>query len=57
MVSLAALGGYAWFGFFGVAYGLVLMVLLTTTVDVYDTYCLRMDDPAATVDEGSPVAG
>ena len=44
LVLLAALGGYTWFGFFGVVYGPVLMVLLTTTIDVYETYYLRGDE-------------
>jgi predicted PurR-regulated permease PerM len=46
LVLLAALGGYVWFGFFGVVYGPVLMVLLTTTIDVYETYYLRPNEAA-----------
>jgi predicted PurR-regulated permease PerM len=54
LVLLAALGGYAWFGFFGVVYGPVLMVLLTTTIDVYETYYLRADE-SATLSEDTPI--
>ncbi len=38
LVLVAALGGYDLFGFFGVIYGPVLMVLLMTTIDVYGDY-------------------
>jgi predicted PurR-regulated permease PerM len=38
LVLVAALGGYELFGFFGVIYGPVLMVLLTTAIQVYGDY-------------------
>lgn len=38
LVLVAALGGYELFGFFGVIYGPVLMVLLLTAIDVYRKY-------------------
>lgn len=38
LVLVAALGGYDLFGFFGVIYGPVLMVLLVTAIDVYRKY-------------------
>jgi predicted PurR-regulated permease PerM len=39
-VMVSALGGYALFGFFGVIYGPVLMILFQTTVDVYQEHYL-----------------
>jgi predicted PurR-regulated permease PerM len=38
LVLVAALGGYDLFGFFGVIYGPVLMVLVMTTIEVYGKY-------------------
>jgi predicted PurR-regulated permease PerM len=38
LVLVAALGGYDLFGFFGVIYGPVLMILAVTTLEVYRTY-------------------
>jgi predicted PurR-regulated permease PerM len=38
LVLIAALGGYDLFGFFGVIYGPVLMILAMTTLEVYRTY-------------------
>ena len=38
LVLVAALGGYDLFGFFGVIYGPVLMVLVVTTIEVYGQY-------------------
>lgn len=38
LVLLSALGGYDLFGFFGVVYGPVLMILFLTALDVYETY-------------------
>jgi predicted PurR-regulated permease PerM len=38
LVLLSALGGYELFGFFGVVYGPVLMVMLLTALDVYAQY-------------------
>jgi len=38
LVLVAALGGYDLFGFFGVIYGPVLMILAMTTLEVYRTY-------------------
>jgi predicted PurR-regulated permease PerM len=42
-VMVAALGGYALFGFFGVIYGPVIMILFLTTIDVYQEYYLTTD--------------
>lgn len=47
LVLLAALGGYELFGFFGVIYGPVLMILFLTTVDVYQNYYLEDDGAGA----------
>jgi predicted PurR-regulated permease PerM len=41
-VMVSALGGYALFGFFGVIYGPVLMILFQTTVDVYQDHYLAV---------------
>lgn len=38
LVLIAALGGYELFGFFGVIYGPVLMILAMTTIEVYGLY-------------------
>ena len=38
LVLISALGGYQLFGFFGVVYGPVLMILFLTTIEVYETY-------------------
>jgi predicted PurR-regulated permease PerM len=38
MVLLSALGGYELFGFFGVVYGPVLMIMLITALEVYLQY-------------------
>lgn len=38
LVLVASLGGYDLFGFFGVIYGPVLMVLLLTAIEVYGKY-------------------
>jgi predicted PurR-regulated permease PerM len=43
LVLLGALGGYELFGFFGVVYGPVIMVMLLTTLDVYETYYVRRE--------------
>ncbi len=42
-VMISALGGYALFGFFGVIYGPVIMILFLTTVDVYQEHYLSAD--------------
>jgi predicted PurR-regulated permease PerM len=59
LVLVAALGGYDLFGFFGVVYGPVIMVLLMTTIDVYgDYYADRMraaissDNPDRPIESG-----
>jgi len=51
LVLLGALGGYAWFGFFGVIYGPLILVLLTTTVDVYAKFYLQADESALPADD------
>lgn len=38
LVLISALGGYELFGFFGVVYGPVLMILMLTALDVYEQY-------------------
>ena len=45
LVLVASLGGYDLFGFFGVVYGPVLMVLLTTTIEVYSKYDATRQTP------------
>ena len=52
LVLISALGGYQLFGFFGVVYGPVLMILLLTALEVYEQYYAN-DPPAAT---DAPVA-
>ena len=52
LVLVAALGGYDLFGFFGVVYGPVLMVLLTTTIEVYGRYyAVRRTPPGLSTGE------
>jgi predicted PurR-regulated permease PerM len=46
LLMLSALGGYELFGFFGVIYGPVLMILFLTTVDVYLAYYAESNSPA-----------
>jgi predicted PurR-regulated permease PerM len=46
LVLLSALGGYQLFGFFGVVYGPVLMILFLTVLEVYETYYAPVDEPA-----------
>lgn len=54
LVLVAALGGYDLFGFFGVIYGPVLMVLLTTAIEVYSQYyAVRPTPPALSTSEVS----
>jgi predicted PurR-regulated permease PerM len=46
LVLVAALGGYDLFGFFGVIYGPVIMVLLMTAIEVYGKYyAIRQSPP------------
>ncbi len=47
LVLLGALGGYDLFGFFGVVYGPVLIILLLTTIEVYQHYYLQIGEPPA----------
>jgi predicted PurR-regulated permease PerM len=58
LVLIAALGGYDLFGFFGVIYGPVLMVLLMTAIEVYGTYYAERNQsvtPArGEVEQGNP---
>ena len=57
LVLLSALGGYELFGFFGVVYGPVLMILFLTVLEVYETYYANDDPPVALfVDEGRKTA-
>jgi predicted PurR-regulated permease PerM len=46
LVLLSALGGYELFGFFGVVYGPVLMILFLTVLEVYETFYARDVQPA-----------
>jgi predicted PurR-regulated permease PerM len=48
LVLLSALGGYELFGFFGVVYGPVLMILFLTVLEVYERFYLP--DPTVPVD-------
>jgi predicted PurR-regulated permease PerM len=59
LVLVAALGGYDLFGFFGVVYGPVLMVLLITAIEVYSKYyAVRPTPPVlSSVDDQSGAAG
>ncbi|HXV99987.1 MAG TPA: AI-2E family transporter [Anaerolineae bacterium] len=53
LVLVAALGGYDLFGFFGVVYGPVLMVLLITAIEVYSKYyAVRQTPPALSSVDG-----
>jgi predicted PurR-regulated permease PerM len=45
LVLLSALGGYELFGFFGVVYGPVLMILFLTMLEVYETYYSDDQEP------------
>ncbi len=45
LVLLSALGGYELFGFFGVVYGPVLMILFLTVLEVYELYYAQDDQP------------
>lgn len=47
LLLLSALGGYELFGFFGVVYGPVLMILFLTTVDIYEEYYAPRQGPNA----------
>jgi len=46
-VMVSALGGYALFGFFGVIYGPVIMILFLTTIYVYQEHYLSADQSPA----------
>ncbi len=52
LVLLSALGGYELFGFFGVVYGPVLMILMLTALEVYEQY-YASDTPSATGASGA----
>ena len=58
LVLVAALGGYELFGFFGVIYGPVLMVLLMTAIQVYGDYYAERDQSvtrsSGEVGQGNP---
>jgi predicted PurR-regulated permease PerM len=51
LVLLSALGGYELFGFFGVVYGPVLMILFLTVLEVYETYYAQDAPPVPVVVE------
>jgi predicted PurR-regulated permease PerM len=53
LVLLSALGGYELFGFFGVVYGPVLMILFLTVLEVYETYYADDDEPAPIAPDAS----
>jgi predicted PurR-regulated permease PerM len=55
LVLLSALGGYELFGFFGVVYGPVLMILFLTVLEVYETY-YAPDGPPEPLFEGEAPA-
>ncbi len=52
LVLLSALGGYELFGFFGVVYGPVLMILFLTVLEVYETYYAHDDLPTPLILDG-----
>ena len=54
LVLISALGGYALFGFFGVVYGPVVMIMFLTTLEVYEMYYANDELPAAPLVEESP---
>jgi predicted PurR-regulated permease PerM len=45
LVLLSALGGYELFGFFGVVYGPVLMILFLTVLEVYEVHYAQDEPP------------
>jgi predicted PurR-regulated permease PerM len=49
LVLLGALGGYELFGFFGVVYGPVLIILLLTTIEVYAKYYAQVGEPETAI--------
>src|SRR5215211_4407062 len=57
LVLLSALGGYELFGFFGVVYGPVLMILFLTVLEVYETYYAPKEDqpPVPLFEDEQPV--
>lgn len=55
LVLLSALGGYELFGFFGVVYGPVLMILFLTVLEVYETYYSHDDRPTPLILDERPL--
>jgi predicted PurR-regulated permease PerM len=55
LVLLSALGGYELFGFFGVVYGPVLMILFLTVLEVYETYYAHDDPPVPLILDDRPM--
>jgi predicted PurR-regulated permease PerM len=55
LVLLSALGGYELFGFFGVVYGPVLMILFLTVLEVYETYYAHDDPPMPLILDERPM--
>jgi predicted PurR-regulated permease PerM len=56
LVLVSALGGYELFGFFGVVYGPVLMILFQTALDVYEHFYSRSADNAPPPGAVAPAA-
>jgi len=55
LVLLSALGGYELFGFFGVVYGPVLMILFLTVLEVYETYYSHDEPPTPLILDERPL--
>jgi predicted PurR-regulated permease PerM len=56
LLLLSAVGGLELFGFFGVVYGPVLMILFLTAIDVYETYYATPAAPKMIADESTAAA-
>jgi len=57
LVLLSALGGYELFGFFGVVYGPVLMILFLTVLEVYETYYAQDAPPQENLPDAPDAGG
>jgi len=56
LVLLSALGGYELFGFFGVVYGPVLMIMLITALEIYLEYYVGVEPESPSVTPGFAAA-